>query len=151
MPHGALLSARFADFAPEFGVQKLSAAQAAGLRYQAKVVGRLQELYPTVRPGPWLLYKFERKSGICQPDALVWTADRRICVVEIKLSWHKTARPKLLDLYGPIAQLLYPGCEVSHVQVYKNWRRGAHKRTLPLTELKELKPQTYKEVQWTGL
>lgn len=151
MTNGALLSAAFADFAPQFGEQKTSAAQAAGLRYQARVVARLQEVYPTVRAGPWLLYKFAKKKGICQPDALVWTGDQKICVVEIKLSWHRSARPKLLSLYGPIVAHLYPGCDISWVQLYKNWKRGAHKQTLSIDELSEVKPQTYREVQWIGL
>ena len=141
------ISARLLDEAPAFpGEAAPTVAQLAGLRYERRVVSALEKLYEQVIPGPWIAYRSRQKSGLCQPDALVWLDNSRLLLVEVKLSWQRTARQKLMDLYGPLVQEIYKPDEISYVQIYKNWKRGAHKKPLNFYELDaNFKKGKYKE------
>lgn len=141
------LSARYADYVPVFPERQHTSAQRAGLKFEKDVIRRLQLLHTRVVPGPWLYYKAGRSSGVCQPDALVWLDEKLLCVVECKLSWVRGARLKLLTFYGPILQAIHPDVELCYLQVYKNARKGCHKRKLTLYELDKLKKGQYKECQ----
>ena len=139
---------KYAETEPFFPDQKRTAAQKAGLRYEASVVKRLKALYKDVRAGPWILYKAANMSGICQPDALVWINSKLLVVVEVKLSRQQTARDKLLHFYGPLVERLHPNVDLAYLQIYKNVRKGAHKRTVPFYGLDEtLRAGRYKECQ----
>jgi len=146
-----LLFASYAKFVPDFGISTPTAAQRAGISFEKAVQKKLAFLYPRVEPGPWLYYKTEKTANVCQPDALVWLAENKVCIVECKLTWQAAARSKLLSLYGPVVQLVYPQVEVCYLQVYKNAKPGAHKRPLSLYGLDNLKTGKYKECQWIGL
>lgn len=139
------LTAKYADYAPTFPEQKRTTAQQAGLNYEAAVLRRLKSLHTRVEDHPWLYYKSPRASGVCQPDALVWLDEKHLLVVEVKLTWVRGARDKLLKFYGPILSVIYPDVEISYLQVYKNAKRGCHKRTVSLYELETIKPGAYKE------
>lgn len=141
------LTAKYAEYVPVFAEQKQTHAQKAGLKYEKDVVKRLDLLYPKVEKGPWIYYKQGPKGSICQPDALVWLRPDFVCIVEVKLSWVRSAREKLIKFYGPIVQALHPKAEVCYLQVYKNHKRGAHKRNVSLYELENLQPGIYKECQ----
>lgn len=142
------LTAKYADYAPEFPVQVRTAAQRAGLRYEASVMKRLKSLFKDVRVGPWILYKAANKSGICQPDALVWLSSKLVLVVEVKLTHQRKAREKLVDFYGPLVQKLHPGAEVAYLQVFKNSKPATHKRLVPFYEIeKHTKAGKYRECQ----
>lgn len=136
--------ARYAT-APNFSTQRRTAAQLAGLRFEAHIIQKLTEQFAKVEAGPWLYYRADRCSGICQPDALVWIQPNHICLVEVKLTWQKPARQKLLEFYGPVVQALYPDAKLSYLQVYKNWKSGCHKRVIKLDDLSQIKEGTYKE------
>ena len=139
---------KYADHAPVFPVQVRTAAQRAGLRYEASVVKRLQSLYKDVRKGPWIVYRAANKSGICQPDALVWLPDKLLLVVEIKLSHQRNARDKLMNFYGPLVERLHPGASLAYLQVFKNTKPGAHKRLVPFYEIDQhMKAGKYRECQ----
>lgn len=144
-----LVSAKYADYVPEFQECERTSAQKAGLKFEKDVIQRLQSLYTRVEPHPWLYYKTYKTSGVCQPDALIWLDENLLCIMECKLSWMRMARSKLLNFYGPIVQSIYPNTELCYLQIYKNWRKGCHKRTLSLYELDKLKAGQYKECQAT--
>lgn len=141
------LVAQYADRIPEFEKRERTSAQQAGLNFEKAVVTRLTSLYEKVEAGPWLYYNAGRgASGICQPDALVWLPDNRLCIVECKLTWVRAAREKLLKFYGPVVQAIHKDAQLSYLQVYKNPKRGCHKKTVSLYELEtELKIGAYKE------
>ncbi len=139
------ITAKYADYIPVFEDRKRTAAQRAGLAYERAVVRRLQSLYEKVEHGPWLYYKTPKTSGVCQPDAHVWLKPNHLCIVECKLTWQRPARLKLLTFYGPIVQAIYPDVELSYLQVYKNYKKGCHKRILSLYELETIRPGDYRE------
>lgn len=142
------LTARYADYAPTFPAQVRTAAQRAGLRYEASVVKRLRTIVEKVEAGPWLVYRAANKAGICQPDALAWLSDKFVVVVEVKLTHQQNARPKLVDFYGPLVQKVHPAAEVAYLQVFKNTKPAAHKRLVPFYEIPEhMKPGKYRECQ----
>lgn len=145
MEFGGPLTVRYADYVPVFPDRTLSAAQKAGLKFERNVVRRLDLLHERVQKGPWFYYQSPAASGICQPDALVWLAPTHILVVEVKLTWVRAAREKLLKFYGPIVQAAHPRAELSYLQVYRNYKKGCHKRTVSLYELESIPCGAYKE------
>lgn len=145
------IAARLADYAPVFPPQVRTAAQRAGISFEKAVQKRLQLLYKKVDVAPWLYYKAANKSGVCQPDALLWLTPQHCCIVEIKLSWMRPARKKLLDFYGPIVQAIYPKAELSYLQIYKSAKPDAHKKSLSIYTLDQIPVGKYKECQWLGL
>lgn len=151
MKLGAPLTARYASYEPDFPEQKKTAAQKAGLAYERAVLKKLGKLHTKVEVGPWLYYKSPQKSGICQPDGLVWLPRNRLCVVEVKLSWKAPARQKLLEFYGPIVQAIYPAQELCFLQIYKNTKKAAHKKTLSIYDIADIEVGKYRECQWLGL
>jgi hypothetical protein len=140
-------SASFTMSAPVFPAQMRTAAMRAGLRYERAILRKLKLMYPGTKTSPWILYKSPGKSGICQPDALVLLPSNHIILIEIKLSRMAPVRQKLMKFYGPLVQLLYPSCTISYLQIYKNARRGAHKRPVSFFDLENLKPGVYRECQ----
>jgi len=151
MKLGSPVVARYADYVPQFPKQKRTKAQQAGISFERAVQKRLTFLYPKVESSPWLHFKTPRRSGVCQPDALIWLSDNHICIVEVKLSWMRPARKKLLEFYGPIVQAIYPDATLSYLQVYKNAKSSSHKKPLSIYKLEEIPPTKYKECQWIGL
>ena len=151
MKLGSPVVAKYADYAPQFPKQKRTKAQQAGISYEKAVHKRLVATYPRVEVSPWLYYETPKRSGICQPDALLWITDDHLCIIEIKLSWMRPARKKLLEFYGPIVQAIYPGVTLSYVQLYKNAKTSSHKKPLSIYKLDEIPRTKYKECQWLGL
>lgn len=134
-----------------FAEQKRTAAQQAGISFEKAVQKKLATLYGNVEAAPWLYYRTPRRSGVCQPDALMWLADDHICIVEIKLSWMRPARQKLVSFYGPVVSAIYRKAEVSFLQIYKNAKPAAHKNSLSIYKLDEIPVGKYKECQWLGI
>jgi hypothetical protein len=147
MLKGSLLAAKYADYEPDFPAQVRTAAQQAGITYERSTIKRLKSLYAKVEHGPWLHYRTDRKSGICQPDALVWLTEDHLLIVECKLSWLRSARPKLLQFYGPIVQAIHPAADLSYLQIYKNAKPDSHKRKISIYDLDNLPKGSYKECQ----
>ena len=147
MKLGPLLIAKYADYAPNFPEQKRTAAQLAGLRYEAKVLKQLAQLYPKVEASPWLYYKTAKTSGVCQPDGLIWITPGLLCIVEIKLSRQASVRSKLVNFYGAILQAIHPSASLCYLQIYKHTKRNALKRKLSFFKLDEIKQGTYRECQ----
>ncbi len=143
---GRIVEARYATYVPDFPEQERTHAQRSGLAYEAAVLKRLKSLYPKVEAQPWLYYRpAGQRGGICQPDALVWLPDNRLMIVEIKLTWVRSARSKLLDFYGPVVQIIHPTKDLCYLQVYKNTKKGAHKRSLSFYELETIANGAYRE------
>lgn len=121
-----IVSARWVAQPPPslHGRDRKSAAQAAGLRYEARVQTYLLQRYgDTYVPSPWFAY---RKGGdyydrYCQPDGLLFDLDRgKIVVVEVKIRHCPRAAEQLLGLYRPVLASLFDGrlwslgvCEVT--------------------------------------
>jgi hypothetical protein len=151
MKLGSPVVARYADYVPDFPKAQRTSAQQAGLNFEKAVQKRLGLLYPRVEVSPWLYYKTPRRSGVCQPDALLWLSDDHLCIVEVKLSWMKPVRQKLMTFYGPIVAAIHPAPRLSFLQIYKNAKPAAHKKPLSIYKLDEMPPTKYKECQWLGL
>ena len=151
MKLGYPVAARYADYIPQFPKQKRTKAQQQGISFERAVQKRLASIYGRVEIGPWLYFQTPKRSGICQPDALVWLTDEHLCIVEVKLSWMGPARKKLLEFYGPIVQAIYPNVTLSYLQIYKNAKTSSHKKPLSIYKLDEIPLTKYKECQWIGL
>lgn len=148
---GSPLVARYAEYAPAFAEQKRTAAQQAGISYEKAVQKKLTLLYGKVEASPWFYYKTPGRSGVCQPDALVWLADDHLCIVEIKLSWMRPVRQKLVSFYGPVVAACHKNVKLSFLQIYKNAKPAAHKNALSIYKLDETPIGKYKECQWLGI
>lgn len=151
MKLGSPVVARYADYTPQFPKQKRTKAQQAGISFERAVHKRLQALHSRVEVSPWLHFKTPRRTGICQPDALLWLTDDHLCIIEVKLSWMRPARKKLMEFYGPVVQAIYPDVKISYLQIYKNAKPYCHKKPLSIYKLEEIPISKYKECQWTGL
>lgn len=145
------LTVEYLNEEPQFADQRRTAAQQAGINFERRVATKLAHLYKQTVNGPWLKYHCPKKRGICQPDILVWLTPKHLLVVEVKLSWMPQARLKLRTFYGPLLQKLHPEAKLSYVQVYKNWKKGCHKKPLSIYALDEIKEGAYKECQFLGL
>lgn len=143
--------ARHADYVPQFEKSRRTAAQQAGISFEKAVTKKLTDIYGRVEPAPWLYYKTPKRSGICQPDVLLWLADDHLCIVEIKLSWMRPVRQKLMTFYGPVVGAIYPQPTLSYLQIYKNAKPGAHKKALSIYALDAMPVGKYKECQWLGI
>lgn len=148
---GSPVVARYADYVPDFKKTKRTAAQQAGLSFEKAVLKKLTAIYGKVEASPWLYYKTPKRSGICQPDALLWLADDHICIVEIKLSWMRPARQKLLQFYGPVVEAIHKDVKLSYLQIYKNAKPASHKKALSIYALDAIPLGKYKECQWLGI
>jgi len=148
---GSPVVGRYADYVPEFQKTKRTAAQQAGLSFEKAVLKKLKAIYGTVEASPWLYYQTPKRSGICQPDALLRLADDHICIVEIKLSWMRPVRQKLMQFYGPVVAAIYPDAKLSYLQIYKNVKPSSHKKSLSIYGLDAMPLGKYKECQWLGI
>ena len=148
---GSPVIGRYADYVPEFERGQRTTAQQSGISFEKAVLKKLTSIYGKVEPSPWLYYKTPKRSGICQPDALLWLNDTHLCVVEIKLSWMRPVRQKLMTFYGPVVQAIHPTATLSYLQVYKNAKSDSHKKSLSIYKLDEIPMGKYKECQWLGL
>ncbi len=117
-------SARWLPHGPPFPTRRPSAAQAAGLRYEAKAQGHLLRAYgDTYIPSPWFQYHLrgEAKPFVCQLDGLLFDLDRgKIVAVEIKLKHTERAAEQLHGKYLPVLRAVFPdrlwrhaSCEVT--------------------------------------
>ena len=148
---GSPVIGRYADYVPDFERGRRTAAQQSGISFEKAAIKKLTSIYGKVEASPWLYYKAPKRSGICQPDALLWLADDHLCIVEIKLSWMRPVRQKLMTFYGPVVQAIHPQAQLSYLQVYKNAKTDAHKKSLSIYKLDEIPIGKYKECQWLGL
>jgi hypothetical protein len=154
MPNKLMLpvKAEWAKEPPEFpNALPPTAAMQAGINYEKAVLKKLEKIYRNVKASPWILYKSITRNGICQPDGLIFLAADHVVLVEIKLSHVRAAREKLMHFYRPLIEYLYPGTTVTCLQIYKNSRRGAHKKPHSIYSLDaSLKKGTYNECCFPG-
>ena len=148
---GLPIAARYADYVPDFKKTKRTSAQQAGISFEKAVLKKLTAIYGRVEASPWLYYKTPKCSGICQPDALLWLADDHICIVEIKLSWMRPVRQKLMQFYGPVVSAIHKDVKFSYLQIYKNAKPSSHKKALSIYSLDTMPIDKYKECQWLGI
>lgn len=147
------LTASYATYVPTFPPQHKTHAQRAGLNFEAATKKKLQLLYPDHKQehGPWLYYKSSTKSGVCQPDSLLWLAPDHLLIIEVKLTHKVAARQKLTQFYGPILQAIYPDATISYLQIYKTATKACHKHKLTIYNLTDIAKGKYKECQFLGL
>jgi hypothetical protein len=146
------VKAEWAKHAPEFpNALPPTPAMQAGINYEKAVIKKLQKIYPKVEAHPWIVYKSVTRNGICQPDALIHVGPDHVVLAEIKLSHVRAARAKLMKFYLPLVEYLYPNKTITCLQIYKNIRKGCHKRPHSLYALDvSLKKGKYNECHFTG-
>ena len=130
--------AHYSEAPPWLRKRKMTPAQRKGISYE-KAMARLLANDYQVQHGQWIKYKRKGRWKWCQPDLIV-THENRIYVIEVKLTARpRSAKTKLLSLYVPIMQLIYPGREVVPVQLCKNLtkRSGSFVTLSDLPQLKE--------------
>ncbi len=99
---------------------KLTAAKAAGIRYQKKAEARLLESFPKAQLQPH--FKFSTPSGTesCFPDALI-DLGTTVVIVEIKLRHTYDGWFQLTHLYLPVLSKVYQGATFLRLEVCKNY------------------------------
>lgn len=127
------------DGLPPTGVTpSMTPAQARGLRYQARVEGKLLSLYPgRVLVRPWFRYRQNHKVRRCQPDALIFNPDQsRLLVLEIKYSTIPEAWEKLSKVYVPVLKKAH---RISVLPIFITRMFDPHVGwTVPITQLEGL-------------
>ena len=117
---------------PAFGRSRLTPVQRAGLAYERKVLRQARAAWAPrgaeVLHNPWIRY-FREKTRYCCPDIVILTPGRGV-ILECKLSWTSEAEEKVLGLYLPLAEELWPGRIWATYGVCKHWRAEAG--SLPL-------------------
>lgn len=131
-------------------VKKKSRSQKSGLAYERKVVKYLKSQYGDgCIPGQWIAYSTNDSNPgyprFCQTDAIL-LFEKRLVVIEVKLTHKPEAEEKLRFLYGPAAQKIWPREELSLVQITKNLEAGDEAPT-EITQLPSLK-EDYTLIHW---
>jgi hypothetical protein len=98
----------------------------AGLHYEKCLADYLADRFgeENVKHGQWFEYCDEQGKGWAQTDVLVFTGPY-VLIVEAKLTYTKrAAKSKLLGIYKPLVEKVWPDKKVRMVQVCKNltWR-----------------------------
>lgn len=136
--------------APKFKASKRSAAQERGLAYERRVGKYLKFTYDDeadILLGPWISFKDNWGSSICQPDAIIVPRDpsKPAIVVEVKLSHVKGAKGKLRQLYCKLVEHILKR-KTASVQIYRN-KEGKDKQ-VEFTRLLDMGPGEYRECPW---
>ena len=84
-----------------------TAAGRLGLRYEKRVRAQLQRHvaeghFTSLEHNPWFTFSDIYGASACSPDFLLWLAEGRIIVAEVKLTWTPSAVAKLVELYLPV-------------------------------------------------
>ena len=82
-------------------------AAKAGLRYEERVHKELlwhcqRGNAIRVEHNPWFNFHDVFGTSNCSPDFLLWLANDKVIVIEVKLTWVAVAAHKLTDLYAPV-------------------------------------------------
>lgn len=78
-------------------------AKAAGLRYERELAAAI----PRAEHGQWFEFSDLNGPGHCQMDLLI-VGNRRVVIIECKLTDVQTGRAQIEDLYFPIASKVWP-------------------------------------------
>ncbi len=142
---------------PTFGkvrTSRLSAPQAAGIRYERKVHRALavlaKTLHSTVEVSPWFTFTDSVGSGTCSPDAILWYDGLVALVIEIKTTWVPTAHTKLSGLYLPVVNVALKPLVLRSLVICKNLTLDSPR---PIESIGEGTLMTSHEApvyQWTG-
>jgi len=89
-------------------------AKAQGVRYERALAKAL----PAARHGQWWEFEDRNGLGFCQTD-LIWEADGRMVVLEVKYTWVWSGHTQLEQLYRPVVEAA-TGMGVSGIVVCKN-------------------------------
>ena len=81
-------------------------AKAAGLRYEKALAAAI----PRAEHGQWFEFQDMNGPGHCQMDLII-EGQKRIVVIECKLTEVQIGRNQLTDLYFPIARKVWPDKE----------------------------------------
>ena len=119
-----------------------------GLRYEAHVLKQLAELYgEALVQKPWIAFKDFWGRGLAQPDGVLLYPDRGV-VIEIKLSYKDAAEHKMRNIYGKLAQYIWPRSSWNYVQITKNLRLGLEAELVSLDRYNETDLPEYVVTQW---
>lgn len=91
-------------------------ARAAGLRYEAKVIKKLEERYDNFWPHLQFSFDGSASRGTAIPDGLFFFPNRLV-ILEIKLKHSADAWHQLTQLYLPIVQASFPRKHISLLEV----------------------------------
>lgn len=117
--------------APHFGRKNYgSRAMRAGIKYERRAQGYLNELYPdTYVESPWLMFRLRREPMLrwCQPDGMVVDIERGILlIVEIKLRHCAEAYTQINGIYHPVLHKIFPGFAFRQVEVTRWYDPATH-------------------------
>jgi hypothetical protein len=118
---GELRSARRCP--PKYTPKASSAMAKLGLSYERKIVRDLMRSVWLVEHNPWFEFQDELGVSTCCPD-IILTADSKIIVIEVKLTWVPEAIEKLRGLYCPVVEYAL-AAEVFPLIIVKNLRPDA--------------------------
>ncbi len=135
--------------APQFEPQVKTATQKKGLRYEARVIKRLEELYLEscqVLAGPWISYD----GLVCQPDAVIVPENNSMAVVlvEVKLTYKRKATDKARSLYKPLLKVLFPDRKIICAQIFNRVRYGFNEPTVKIEQLLEKHDSKFLLCHW---
>lgn len=123
VPQGPIRTAARVARSPHAPAKRASAAQKAGLRFQARVRDWAFRgtFSGTISEGPWFSYE-DSSSGLhfCQPDFL-FDGSGVLVVVEAKRTFSADAWWQLQKLYVPVLHKVRPGALVVPLCVCKSF------------------------------
>ena len=123
------------------GKASTTGAKGRGLAYERKVkkllLERFEELFEVLL-GPWVRSGNLSHWEYRQFDALL-VEKRRVFLIEIKLRHKNDALTKLIEVYLPLVQKLYPRRKVIPVQICKSIPLNFPDPIVPLEKLPTLK------------
>ena len=93
-----------------------------GLLYEQRVADYLTAYYDDrIIYGQWIKYEDSQGTGLCQPDIIIKPKSKKdyLVVIEVKLSWKKTVEGKIRNVYGVVAQALFPNHKIKYIQICK--------------------------------
>lgn len=95
-------------------------SQRLGLKYEARIMEKLQGLFPRIVFGPYIHFLDDQKARTCQPDAVVFF-EKDIFVFEVKYTHCPEAWWQLEKLYAPLLRLLHHSRPVSCVEICRSY------------------------------
>lgn len=133
---------------------RLSPAQAAGVRYEAKVrraiTALAKKIGATVEPNPWFRFVDSVGPGACSTDALLWLDQLAVIIIEVKYTWTPTAQTKMQGLYIPVVNKALEPPIIRSLIICKTLIPGAPKPIDSLGDGTQFSAHIAPTYQWLG-
>jgi hypothetical protein len=114
-----------AGLASQKPIRGKSAAQNAGLRYEAKVLGRLNLEWETFLPQVPFRFTSDFVSELCILDGIIFRPPaRELILVEVKSRHTADAWFQLRYLYHPVVSVAFPGWGIRLLEICKSYEPG---------------------------